>query len=114
MRYYTETIPNDLGAKLEKAGMPIDWVDDSLEEQPIKAYHCETMYCEIFDWLMERGIDAEVALSRIIDVKNEGKKRVYFWTVGSLDNINYECGENDNMTWHEAANAAIEKALTLI
>jgi len=121
MRYYTETIPTSLAEKLKEKGMPIEMQPLYAPEAPnargiVKAgvgLWCPP-YAEVFDWLMERGIDVEVALSMIIDVKNEGKKRVYFWTVGSLDNINYEYGEDDNMTWHEAANAAIEKALELI
>ena len=123
MNYYTSTISAPLAEKLKEKGMPIPMPPLYAQEAPnargiVKAgvgLGCPS-YAEVFDWLMERNV------------------RIRFHTYPARINLAwgfvlwdmegmalYDPNPMPNMmelscypTWHEAANAAIEKALTLI
>lgn len=106
MKHYTDTIPLELAEKLKAAGMPIilgkrysDICPSSEDDEMPYQVLCSTTYSEVFDWLMEKNI------------------RVYVVKALHGDKWHGLVNSNDLMfcpTWHEAANAAIEKALELI
>lgn len=105
MKHYTQTIPFSLAEKLKEKGMPIlieqEWYPNGMPKAEKDCHKPMTKYCEVFDWLMERGKEIE-----IFYVPARG---VYMY--GIAPSPDYQIGGN---TWHEAANAAIEKALELI
>lgn len=117
MKYYTEIIPVTLAEKLKEKGMPIEMQPLYAQEAPnargiVRAgvgLRCPS-YAEVLDWLFSRYE------MMILIVRHERK---WDWWLGlATDKDTYECsveiaGEL-SATWHEAANAAIEKALTLI
>lgn len=90
MGYYTETILPTLAWKLKEKGMSIRTEGHSI--------WCP-MYAEVFDWLMGKNI-------RIYVVK--AVKCNQWHGMVNTNGLIYRD------TWHEAANAAIEKALELI
>lgn len=94
MKHFTQFIPLDLAEKLKAAGMPIANVVDSITGEK----SCRYTYAHIFDWLMDRGVDMELSTRAFFLVwdKDGGPLAI------------------KGKTWHEAAEAAIEKALTLI
>lgn len=117
MKYYTETISVPLAEKLKEKGMPVEIVcDNTVEHSFPPEYHCETMFCEILDWLMsEKEIEISfvhhfrtVTIAGTMETSHE-----YYHANISMLNGGLICYEMGN-TWHEAAEAAIEKALTLI
>ena len=95
MKHYTETIPVTLAEKLKEKGCKHPYAIPEAWE-----------YGFIFDWLMEKGIVI------CFDIGMD-KWNVYIvWmTENHIPNCAYL---RDCSTQHEAANAAIEKALTLI
>lgn len=107
MKYYTETIPPTLAEKLKEKGMPIE-----TEGNNIWCPSC----AEVFDWLMGKGLSTEVygrasgydfVICKECDDATRGTRK---------SKPNYD-GPNDGGcwgTWHEAASAAIERALELI
>lgn len=106
MKHFTQSIPPDLAEKLKAAGMP----EIKIEWNPIhEKYHCFNTYAEVFDWLMQKGI--------LIIIKP-------YWNTSSWESYVTKISETDmpkdgreiyvHPTWHEAAEKAIEKALTLI
>lgn len=120
MKHYTESISPDLAKKLKEKGMPIEMQPLYAQVAPnargiVKAgvgIYCPP-YAEVFDWLMDKGIDAEVYLSMTHNGVN-GVVKVYAYCVHSSKHLNEEHGEQDTMSWTEAAEAAITKALELI
>lgn len=118
MKYYCETIPVTLAEKLKEKGMPIEMQPLYAQEAPnargiVKAgvgLWCPS-YAEVFDWLMsERNL--AVIIYRMtqnfrIAIRSacSGILRADVWGVAA---------NGKDADWHEAANAAIEKALTLI
>lgn len=106
MEYYTSIIPYSLAEKLKAAGMP----EIKIEWNPIhEKYHCFNTYAEVFDWLMGKGIG--------IGIKHHWSGMVYQgydWNVCQFCRTITPHFDTAYGTWHEAANAAIEKALTLI
>lgn len=113
IKYHTSTIPPALAEKLKEKGMVIANVTDPMTGEK----SCLYTYAHIFDWLMsEKDIDIEIRLMirRSAKVRSVMKcvERLYGWKVSRNNNLtNVMDGE---LTWHEAANAAIEKALELI
>lgn len=111
MKHYTDIIPLPLAEKLKEKGMPIEMRPLYAPEAPnargiVKAgvgLRCPS-YAEVFDWLMSDN-------RQIIIVIEPSFYEPYLGKVYNKDG--FEKGFDGN-TWHEAANAAIEKALTLI
>lgn len=103
MNYYTSTIPPTLAEKLKEKGC----------EHPY-AIPEQWEYGFVFDWLMKKGW--LVGIGREYDFANELVTERFDWGIDKVAPFSSHpddgCGFCD--TWHEAANAAIEKALTLI
>ena len=109
MKYYTDTIPPTLAEKLKEKGMPSDYGCNQCEFLPPYERTDIIPYGFAFDWLMEKGI--------LIIIKP-------YWTTNSWESYVIKMPETDmpkaareiyvHPTWHEAANAAIEKVLELI
>lgn len=97
-RYYTETIPVTLAEKLKEKG--IHPLRDTRMEGWLNSGDNIT-YAEVFDWLMEKGI---------ILYLNATYKH-FFWRIETVEGI-VQIEEFES--WREAAENAIEKALTLI
>lgn len=129
MKYYTETISPALAKKLKDKGMPMevwngtiqgipyisvmekssfDWLDKELGNTPseIEAKYSIPTFASCFDWLMENGYQI------LLFVNNDGRNFGVDAEVWSMK-IGFTKLERKD-TWHEAAEAAIEKALTLI
>lgn len=119
MSYYTATIPPTLAEKLKEKGMPI-------KEQPLYAQvapnargivkagvglRCPS-YAEVFDWLIGEGIHIRIIPCREVK-KLYGTQWVWSWFINKITQPSTN-SDNYWMNWHEAANAAIEKALELI
>lgn len=138
MKYYTETIPVTLAEKLKEKGMPMrgwqgwatpyisvmerspyNWLDDEmgiLEPQMVERRYSIPTYGTCFDWLMSER-DTEISFehhfqSATIAGTMETSHEYYAAHI-SRQSGGFICCEFGD-TWHEAANAAIEKALTLI
>ena len=92
MKYYIETISADLAETLKDRGMPIKRII-----HPERA----VTYGRVFDWLMENDLLVNIG----------GGNDVWRGTINMP--IGYFNTGIKN-TWHEAATAAIEKALELI
>lgn len=110
MKYYTSTIPATLAEKLKAAGMPIlieqEWYINGMPKAEKDCHKPMTKYCEVFDWLMDLGYQI------LLFVNNDGRNFGVDAEVWSMK-IGFTKLERKD-TWHEAANAAIEKALELI
>lgn len=120
MRCYTETIPISLAEKekLKEKGMPYIEIDcetyDSGTEYQRDERWCNNTYAEVFDWLMEKGVF--IFGFRRFDnwrwaYSSEWRFRIELEDISQESVNGYLVNGN---TWHEAANAAIEKALELI
>lgn len=113
MKYYTSTIPLPLAEKLKEKGMPIvlgkryanicpNTEDDKMPYQIL----CSTTYAEVIDWFMSKECEICIKIAMYSPTK-------FDWAVtshshwGNFSGVTYP-------SWHEAAEAAIEKALTLI
>lgn len=134
MKHYTETIPFTLAEKLKEKGYnepcsryyhthydndednaaSLESTGDlephflnSLNENRVAA----PMYSEVFDWLMEKGFSCEI--TRFFDFAHEEVCPKWGWSIEKVGPLTDAPGGYAN-SWHEAANAAIEKALTLI
>ena len=94
MKHYCDYIPLSLAEKLKEKGMPIYLENDGYWGKTIKS----PTYAEVFDWLMEKGISMDLST------------RAFFIVWDKDGNPSVIKGK----TWHEAAEKAIEKALTLI
>lgn len=109
MNYYTQTIPPTLAEKLKEKGMP----DIEIVWNPIRGKHyCFKTYAEVFDWLIREGIYFHHYPT---DAFMRKVGEWYFCVIH--ESIEYQhCSDWEfwKHTWHEAANAAIEKALELI
>lgn len=125
MKYYTDHIPLSLAEKLKEKGMPMkswqgwttpyisvmensayDWLNDDLgilEPQMVERRYSIPTFGACFDWLMSDR--------RITIVVEPSFYEPYLGKVYSKDGF---VKGFDGKTWHEAAEAAIEKALTLI
>lgn len=107
MKHFTDIIPLSLAEKLKEKGMPmITSVSISIiEDKPVVDENGEQWYrpsyAEVFDWLMEKGIILYL----------DATYKHFFWRIDTVEGI---LQTEEFITWHEAANAAIEKALTLI
>lgn len=110
MRYYTSTIPVALAKKLKEKGMRIITVvrENYLEGGYYPPEIVTPAYAEIFDWLMEKGINISVSYLGILREKQPYYEAYINWNNTANEKTFTKC------TWHEAAIAAIEKALTLI
>lgn len=96
MKYYCSTISVTLAEKLKEKGMPIHiWRDMFSDNKGTDA-----TFASVFDWLAEKGI--YVGITRT------------FARWGWLLFQDHAILQEHFDTWHEAAEAAIEKALTLI
>ena len=117
MKYYTETIPSDIAEILKDKGMPIGTKEAPFfnECPEIATYHTldAPSYVEVFDWLMtEKNI--EISFTHCNYPKDSNKTWMNYFQFHAYRNdigiIYSECG----YTWYEAANATLEKVLTLI
>ena len=137
MNYYTSTIQPTLAEKLKEKGMPMTpWtggcqilpyvsvkeesdfarLDKELGGTPqmVENRYVVPVYSEVLDWLMERGL--RIVIEPSWDFANE--KITDMWDcdivkVGAFSSQpKNTISQHD--TWHEAAEKAIEKALTLI
>lgn len=95
MKHYTDTIPVALAKKLKDAGLSIETEGNNI--------WCPS-YAEAFDWLMSDNRQITVVI----------EPSFYEPYLGKVYNKDGFVKGFDGKTWHEAANAAIEKALTLI
>lgn len=124
MKYYCEYISVPLAEKLKEKGMSITYSNHPHQIGPdirgivmgnFKEIDCPT-FGACFDWLMSRGFACEV-YGRGSGYDYVIVKECNDATRGTnLAHNNYE-GPNGGAcwdTWHEAAEKAIEKALTLI
>lgn len=118
MKHYTETIPAALAEKLKEKGMSmmpclnITQTNSFSDDGGIHFYYFPT-YADVFDWLMEREVFIEIELEW--DFAEEVISDGWEYGVikkGTIHNRLFSHGRCDS--WHEAADAAIEKALTLI
>lgn len=118
MKHYTETIPVALAGKIKEKGMPIEmqslYAQEALNVRGIvKAgigLRCPS-YAEVFDWLMEKGLSCEI--TRHIDFAHEEVCPEWDWDIEKVGALR-DSPQGYGNTWHEAAEAAIEKALELI
>lgn len=115
MKHYTDTIPLPLAEKLKDKGMPIilgkrylDICPNSEDDEMPYQVLCSATYAEVFDWLMEKRI--YFTIYRTIDFY---RTIDYYWRMDIICNGD-DVATRYNKSWHEAANQAIEKALTLI
>ena len=116
MKHFCDIIPLPLAEKLKAAGMPIDidceTFDSGTQDQRDEIW-CNNTYSEVFDWLM-----AEKGIIICFDVDMEEKISDTEWDAYILrmaENLIPNCSHLQGYhTWHEAAEKAIEKALTLI
>lgn len=120
MNHYTSTIPLPLAEKLKKKGMPIEMQPLYAQEAPnargiVKAgvgLWCPS-FAEVFDWFMsEKGL--HIVVEPYWDFANEIIDTTYEWSVVKSGTIHADTPHSYCPTWHEAAEAAIGKALTLI
>lgn len=113
MKYYYECISVTLAEKLKEKGMPYIEIDcetyDSGTEYQRDEVWCNNTYAEVFDWLETKGIGIGIS-HHWSGIVYQG----YDWRV---------CQFHKNITphfdtaygaWHEVAEKAIEKVLTLI
>ena len=117
MKYYTETIPVSLAEKLKEKGMPLGnyvWIPNGMassKEEANLAYYDDQLvpycnYAEVFDWLLDKH-EAFVYVTCLR--MDEG------WQYcGGIWGYGIDMTFGWQTSWHEAANAAIEKALELI
>lgn len=117
MKHFTDIIPLDLAEKLKEKGMPID-IDcdtfDSGTEYQRDERWCNNTYAEVFDWLITKhslftAIQYNAVINEYAGIVSLNVDRQLMFGLDK-DVCIYEY-EN---TWHEAAEKAIEKALTLI
>lgn len=111
MKYFTDTISVTLAEKLKEKGMPVkieqEWYLNGMAKAEKDCHKPMTKYCEVFDWLMEKDIVMEqTRLFGLFHIRP-----IIFGENKELMPIKDFCKA---ATWHEAAEAAIEKALTLI
>ena len=125
MKYFCETISADLARKLKEKGMPMalwkkdgfDFIevietrkeifDESLTYEVGVRYEVP-LYSEVLDWFMEKDV-----YIRIEPFLNKVKNCYWSWYINQEDEPRIESDFYFD-SWHKAANAAIEKALTLI
>ena len=105
MKYFTATIPLDLAEKLKEKGMPMEENDRRVIGWIIPTYS------GVFDWLLGEQIYVRITTFGASRIGEE----TWDWSF-YIDQLGEPYTETDFFwhTWHEAANAAIEKALTLI
>lgn len=97
MKYYNAIVPDELVEKLYKAGCP----NIGRYERDGEVFYSETFYAEVFDGLMEKGLAAAIL------VLPSGLVVAY---IVHGDNTAVVMRKS----WHEAANAAIEKAIEIL
>ena len=105
MKYYTSQIPPSLAEKLKEKGMRMDEGGKSMVDWKIPTY------ADTIDWFMtEKNI--AIILYRMTQTFRIALRKA---NNGILIESIWDTDANDkNATWHEAAEEAIEKALTLI
>ena len=106
MNYYTDIIPLPLAEKLKEKGMPI-----------IIAYDTEwsnATFGACFDWFANQGIFID--LYPIYNATTHKYSTDWEGDVVSdlISPDDVMCYETSKPSWHEAAEAAVEKALELI
>lgn len=101
MTYYTSIVPAELVEKLYKAGCPNI---GRYEEADGSVKYFEVTYADIFDGLIEKGV-------AIAFFREKHWKRIQ-WTFSI--NTQWVTNGDEGETWHDAANAAIEKAIGII
>lgn len=107
MKHYTDTIPLSLAEKLKEKGMPMEEDGKSIIDWKVPTY------AATIDWLMsERGL--HIIVEPYWDFAEEVIDTTYEWSVVKSGTIHADTPYSHCDTWHEAADAAIEKALTLI
>lgn len=107
MKHYTDTIPLSLAEKLKEKGMsmPANYTDLPMFSLPTYGY--------VFDWLMTEK-ETYIRIIPFREVKEiNGTVWAWSWFMNRLTQPSIN-SDNFWMNWHEAANAAIEKALELI
>ena len=105
MNNYTAFIPVPLAEKLKEKGM--HKLVDSRMEGWLNSGNSIT-YAEVFDWLMEK--------ETFINIRPIAKIHGIYSRFEACIDYDYLREEEyiETDTWHKAADAAIEKALTLI
>lgn len=110
MKYYTKIIPSALAEELKTLG--IHQLKDNRMEGWLNSGDNIT-YAEVFDWLMEKRIYIDGY--PIYHITNKCYTNEWCFNVMSDDIPQEKEGDYESFgKWHEAANAAIEKALELV
>lgn len=105
MRHYTEIVPPALTRKLKVAGMPMIKATSGEDKdgKPLYLYFAPT-YADVFDWFLDKQIYLEMSAPSLVG-----------YIAVLVDNYNYLNFDSiHGGSWHEAANAAIEKALEIL
>lgn len=118
MKYYTETIPLPLAEKLKEKGMPVlieqEWYPNGMPKAEKDCHKPMTKFCDVFDWLMQKGINIRIESDWEFGDGDEFDVVTSLASDFFVEKVGMSPIYVDVKGWHEAANAAIEKALTLI
>ena len=123
MKYYCECISVSLAEKLKEKGMPITYSNHPHQIAPdvkgivmgnFKEIDCPT-FGACFDWLMSKK-GWLISIGREYDFATEQVTERFEWAIDRVGCFSSQPDEGGGWcdTWHEAAEEAIEKALTLI
>jgi len=104
MNYYTSLVPTELVEKLYKAGCPNI---GRYEEADGSVKYSEATYADIFDGLIEKGI--VVCVRPVFD---DSTMKLGFMADIAVGKGGSALGWRTS--WHDSANAAIEKAIEII
>lgn len=109
MNYFTATIPLPLAEKLKEKGMPMEESRYGIFPHFVAkdgVMYFPPTFASTFDWFMSKECEICIKIAMYSPTK-------FDWAVtshshwGNFSSVTYP-------TWHEAAEKAIEKALTLI
>ena len=103
MKYYNAIVPGELVEKLYNAGYS-NFATFNIENN--KVAHIEETYATIFDGLMEKDISIEIEPEQILGG--------WLCAIERISEREIFTGSAPFSTWHEAANAAIEKAIEIL
>jgi len=113
MKYYTEIVTFELAKKLKEAGYPQDNYTREYDESGVlfrlivgRPFFVAPTYADVFDWLIGKGLSVEMA---------KVKSLYSIHWVSRIEGIpQRERRRKTKLSFHEAANAAIEKACELL
>lgn len=103
MGYYNNIIGQGLANKLAAAGMELKPLPPTFDYE---LNHEAPTYAVVFDWFLKNGLSIEIG----VRIRNCWAARVYGVGYSHIDEhvgIVFD-------TWHDAANAAVEKAIEIL